>query len=242
MANATASPPPPLGSTDVDSFEAVAALVIFCLAIVGVLVLVFRPTRLPLPRFQRCGGWGGGSVPLPYFWVPPVAVLLMLACRSMTIADVGNGLLGNDQIKPYGILVLFMSMAYIAGSLDASGLFAWLALRITYASRGRGHALYLFYFLLSSVMTTFTSNDVCILTLTPIIEYFARATGADSRPFQMAEFVAANTFGMMLYTGVHDAAAAAGLLRRVGWCAGNGGCGARVGGGGEGRQASDGLG
>lgn len=35
--------------------------------------------------------------------------------------DVGRGLLGNDQIKPYGILILFMSMAYIAESLDATG-------------------------------------------------------------------------------------------------------------------------
>lgn len=61
-----------------------------------------------------------------------------------------------------GILVLFMSMAYIAAALDASGVFAWLALKITVASGGRGMALFLFYFGLSAFMTTFTSNDVCM--------------------------------------------------------------------------------
>ena len=183
-------------STDVGSFEAVAALVVFCLCIAGVLVLVFRPV---------CLTWRGVTVQLQYYCVPVVAVLLMLACRSMTISDVGHGLLGNDQIKPYAIIVLFMSMAYIASSLDATGCFAWLALRITYASRGHGAVLFAFYYLLSALMTTFTSNDVCILTLTPIISYFARATGVDPMPFQVAEFAAANTFGMMLYTGERGA-------------------------------------
>ncbi len=58
--------------------------------------------------------------------------------------------------------MLFMSMAYIAAALDASGVFAWLALKITVASGGRGMALFLFYFGLSAFMTTFTSNDVCM--------------------------------------------------------------------------------
>jgi Na+/H+ antiporter NhaD/arsenite permease-like protein len=182
----------PAESVDVGSFPAVAALVVFCLCIVGVMIFVFRPVIVT---------WKGVAVRLQYYCVPVVAVLLMLACTSMTIADVGRGLVGNDQIKPYSIIVLFMSMAYIASSLDATGVFAWLALRITYASGGRGALLFAFYYLLSALITTFMSNDVCILTLTPIIAYFARATGVDPMPFQVAEYAAANTFGMMLYTG-----------------------------------------
>lgn len=58
--------------------------------------------------------------------------------------------------RPYGILILFMSLAYIAASLDATGVFAWLALHITRASRGRGHLLFFLYYLLSALMTAFT--------------------------------------------------------------------------------------
>ncbi|GIL89624.1 hypothetical protein Vretimale_1798 [Volvox reticuliferus] len=182
---------------DVGTFPAIAALVIFCLAIIVTIFLVFKAVivRLPVPGRQPF------TLAVKYYMAPIAAVLAMLACTSMSIADVGRGLLGNSQIQPYGILILFMSMAYIAGSLDATGVFAWLALKFTVMSRGRGRVLFLFYFLLSSFITTFTSNDVCILTLTPIVCYFAKATGVDPMPFLFAEYAAANTFGALLYTG-----------------------------------------
>ncbi len=82
-----------------------------------------------------------------------------------------------------------------------TGLFAWLALKITYASGGRGHALFFAYFALSSVTTVFTSNDVSIMTLTPIICYFSRATCVDPVPYLIAEFAAANLWSMLLFIG-----------------------------------------
>ena len=82
-----------------------------------------------------------------------------------------------------------------------TGLFAWLALKMTYASKGRGHALFFWYFALASLMTAFASNDVCIMTLTPIICYFSRATGVDPLPYLVAEFVASNLWGMLLIIG-----------------------------------------
>ncbi|EFJ51291.1 hypothetical protein VOLCADRAFT_116516 [Volvox carteri f. nagariensis] len=186
-----------VSNQDVGSFRAIAALVIFCLAIVLTIFLVFKAVvwRIPVPGRQPF------MISVKYYVAPVAAVLAMLACTSMSIADVGRGLLGNSQIQPYGILILFMSMAYIAGSLDATGVFAWLALKFTTMSGGRGRVLFLFYFLLSSFITTFTSNDVCILTLTPIVCYFAKATGVDPMPFLFAEYAAANTFGALLYTG-----------------------------------------
>ncbi|GLC51916.1 hypothetical protein PLESTB_000562700 [Pleodorina starrii] len=182
---------------DIGNFRAIAALVIFCLAIVLTIFLVFKAVvlRIPVPGRQPF------TLSVKYYIAPVAAVLAMLACTSMSIADVGRGLLGNSQIQPYGILILFMSMAYIAASLDATGVFAWLALKFTVMSGGRGRVLFLFYFLLSSFITTFTSNDVCILTLTPIVCYFAKASNVDPMPFLFAEYAAANTFGALLYTG-----------------------------------------
>ncbi len=72
-----------------------------------------------------------------------------------------------------------MALAYIAASLDGTGVFAWLALHITNLSRGRGHALFFLYFATSAVVTALTSNDVSIMTLTPIILHFSRATKCD---------------------------------------------------------------
>ncbi len=49
------------------------------------------------------------------------------------------------------------------------------------------------------MQTTFTSNDIVIMTLTPIILYYAKATGVDPIPMLFGQFWAANTFSMMLY-------------------------------------------
>lgn len=84
---------------NVGNFPAIAALVIFCSCIVVTILLVFKPVsfRVPLP-----GRLGRPKVTIRYYVAPVAAVLAMLACTSMSIKDVGTGLLGNDQIKPYG--------------------------------------------------------------------------------------------------------------------------------------------
>lgn len=53
-------------------------------------------------------------------------------------------------------------------------------------AKGRGRTLFVSYYLLSAFMTTFTSNDVAIVTLTPIIIYFSKAAKLDPLPFLMA--------------------------------------------------------
>lgn len=57
------------------------------------------------------------------------------------------------------------------------------------------------YFLLASVLTVLTSNDVVILTLTPIVIHFAKVTKTDPAPLLFLEFYAANTWSMALLIG-----------------------------------------
>eukprot|EP00775_Hariotina_reticulata_P007983 gene7983-8181_t len=125
----------------------------------------------------------------------------MLATRAADSHTLAKGIIGDADMQPYGIVILFLAIAYISTSLDMTGVFAWLALHITRLSKGHGMALFLLYFSLSSIMTVFTSNDVCIMTLTPIIYYFAVATSADPIPFLSAQFTAANIWSMLLFVG-----------------------------------------
>ncbi len=94
-----------------------------------------------------------------------------------------QGLAGDEHTHPYAILVLFMAMAYVCVSLDMTGLFAWLALHMLRLSRGDGRRLALAVFVLASLTTLVTSNDIVILTLTPIICYFTSASGIDPVPY-----------------------------------------------------------
>jgi amino acid transporter len=60
----------------------VAALIIFILVIASVLLLVLKPTSIPLGRGRRLA--------LPFWICPPLGVALMLCFTSMTWADVGR--------------------------------------------------------------------------------------------------------------------------------------------------------
>jgi Na+/H+ antiporter NhaD/arsenite permease-like protein len=172
----------------------VAALVIFIAVVCGVIGLVLHPASCKLPRTKVV-------VPISYSVVPLLGVLLMLICGSLDGAGLARGIVGNADMQPYSIVILFMALAYISSSLDSTGVFAWLALHITRFSRGRGLLLFSLYFALSSIMTVVTSNDIVIMTLTPIVLYFSAATGTDPIPFLTAEFTAANIWSMALFIG-----------------------------------------
>ena len=44
-------------------------------------------------------------IPLPYYWAPVIGVAFMLIFRSIGWADLWQGLVGDDRICPYGIMV-----------------------------------------------------------------------------------------------------------------------------------------
>lgn len=116
------------------SFQEIAALVIFLLVILGVLLLVLLPVSIRL----SCGQWGSMNVSLSYCWVPVVGVLAMLATRAANPGTLAKGIIGDANMQPYGIVILFLAVAYISTSLDMTGVFAWLALHITRLSKGHG--------------------------------------------------------------------------------------------------------
>jgi arsenical pump membrane protein len=68
-------------------------------------------------------------------------------------------------------------------------------------SGGNGKRLFFSVFLVSSAITLFTSNDIVILTLTPIIFYFSRHTGLNPLPYLVTEFFAANLWSTVFYFG-----------------------------------------
>ena len=108
---------------------------------------------------------------------------------------------GSSEINPLRILGLFFSFTLMAIYLDEIGLIQYLA----YLAMNRaGHSqrrLFLVWFLFVSISTMLTANDIVILTLTPFIIYFAKHTRISPIPFLVSQFVAANTWSMLLVIG-----------------------------------------
>ncbi|KAF9946016.1 hypothetical protein BGZ72_000757, partial [Mortierella alpina] len=135
---------------------------------------------------------------------PVLGVLLLLATRSINGKSVLNGIVGEPSsgVEPYAVMILFFSLAYICISLDMTGVFQYAAFWISRRGGGGGQRVFLSFFLLSTVMSGLTSNDVVVLTMTPFLVYYSHAVELITPiAFFMAEIQTANIASMALYIG-----------------------------------------
>ncbi|ORZ20752.1 arsenical pump membrane protein-domain-containing protein [Absidia repens] len=132
---------------------------------------------------------------------PPLAVLILLVCGATNMTVIKNGLVGSLGVEPYSILILFYSLAYICVSLDMTGIFQFLAFRVSKQAGSRGRLAFTLFYILTSLMSGLTSNDVVILTGTAFLAYFTRVSGILPTAFMMSEFTSANIASMALFIG-----------------------------------------
>ena len=168
-----------------------AVMVIFAVSVMAMLLLVFLKPTVHV-----------GGTAINIFWVAPaLGVLVLMAGGILTLAEIGAGLSASGAVNPIQILTLFFSMTLLSVFLDEAGFFSYLAGQIM-GRAGRGQMrLFLSLYLAVSVLTVFTSNDIIVLTFTPFICYFAKNAKIDPIPYLFCEFVAANTWSMVLIIG-----------------------------------------
>ncbi len=136
-----------------------------------------------------------------YWMVCLVGALTLVATGSISLASVFNGITANTSVNPLKILTLFLAMTLISVYLGDAGFFDYVASRVFVKSKGGSLKLFIALYVIVSVLTIFTSNDIIILTFTPPICIFCKKAGISPLPFLVGEFVAANTWSMMLIVG-----------------------------------------
>ena len=126
-----------------------------------------------------------------------------LTFGGLSLKDAAFGITANSAVNPLKILALFLSMTLISVYLGDSGFFHLVAEKVFAAGKGKRAKLRIFVVLYAvvSILTVFTSNDIVILTFTPIICIFCKKTGFNPLPFLIGEFVAANTWSITLIVG-----------------------------------------
>ena len=136
-----------------------------------------------------------GRLTVDSYWpITLLGAVILLCCGQAA-------LIANNAINPLKLLVLFLSMTVLSVFLDELGFFRYLAgVTLKRAKTGQ-MKLFLSLYIMVSVLTVFTSNDVIILSFTPFICYFAKHAKIDPIPYLAAEFVAANTWSMALVIG-----------------------------------------
>lgn len=136
-----------------------------------------------------------------YWIITALGAVTMLVFGLADPSDTLSALTADTAVNPIKILVLFISMTVLSVFLDELGFFRYLANLALGRAGGSQLRLFIILYLTVSILTVFTSNDIIILSFTPFICYFAKNAKISPTPYLAAEFVAANTWSMMLIIG-----------------------------------------
>ncbi|KAJ1305808.1 hypothetical protein OPQ81_010537 [Rhizoctonia solani] len=197
--------PQPDWSGDVNNWRSILTIIVFLVAN----ILVIAPFKIPLPRFLKkplsiifFGKFLNESrpfFPVNYVSAPVFGVFFLWAAQCIDGTIVRNGIVGTGGIKPLDIMALFISLAYIAIALDATGLLRFLAFWVVRKGGSSGHRLYLFLYIFFFAFGVIVGNDPIILSGTAFLAYLTKVAGiTPPTAWIFAQFCAANIASAVL--------------------------------------------
>ncbi|KAG1736668.1 uncharacterized protein EDB91DRAFT_1142076 [Suillus paluster] len=168
----------------------VATLVVFIISIVFVIYPVSIPTPRPIPR-----------IPINLTTAPIIAIAILWAAQCLDPAVIRGGIVGTDGVKPYNILILFFSLAYMAITLDITGILQSAAFWVSNKGGSNGWKLYTYFYIMLTLLSIMLGNDPVILSGTAFLVYYTKVAELNHISWLMSEFAAANTASMVLFVG-----------------------------------------
>ncbi|OQD85424.1 hypothetical protein PENANT_c010G08934 [Penicillium antarcticum] len=138
--------------------------------------------------------------PLNFITAPLIADLFLLAIKAIGRQEVHDGTLGANHILPIDIMAFFLTLAYIAISIDASGLIRWLAFKVLERGGKVGHRLFFYLYAFFFGLGTFIGNDPIILSGTAFLAYMTRVSSniVHPRAWIHSQFAIANIASAIL--------------------------------------------
>lgn len=134
------------------------------------------------------------KLPLNFITAPLLADLFLLAILAIGAKEVHDGTVGAQNIYPIDIMAFFLTLAYIAISIDASGLIRYLAFKVLQKGGNKGHRLYLYLYIFFFALSGCVGNDPVILSGTAFLSYMTRVSSNIRHPraWVFTQFAVAN--------------------------------------------------
>lgn len=131
------------------------------------------------------------------------AVLMMLFLQPHHILEAlgVSTAYTTPLVNTWNVVVILIELMVISTFLDDYGFFEYCAVKAMHLAGGDTRKLFTYTYAVTCFITAFTSNDIAILTLTPIVLKFCRRAGLNAKPFMYSFFFAANIASMFLYIG-----------------------------------------
>ncbi|KAF7343482.1 Arsenical pump membrane protein [Mycena venus] len=169
----------------------IVTLVFFILSI----VFVIYPVKIKIRRKRI------PHIPINLTTAPILAIAILWASQCLGPTQIRDGIVGTEGVKPYNILILFFSLAYMAITLDISGVLQAAAFWVSNKGGTNGRRLYFYFYILLTVVSVLIGNDPVILSGTVFLVYYTRGVDLEPLPWLIAEFASANTASMVLVVG-----------------------------------------
>ncbi|KAJ3251631.1 hypothetical protein HK103_002215 [Boothiomyces macroporosus] len=104
-------------------------------------------------------------------------------------------------MHPYNILALFFGLAYIALSLESTGLLKACAILVAKKGGSSTFKTFTYIYLLCLILSVLMGNDPVILSATSFLVHYSHATSMDLNPLLFAEFASSNIGSMVFFFG-----------------------------------------
>ncbi|KAJ5636318.1 uncharacterized protein N7484_009631 [Penicillium longicatenatum] len=165
----------------------------------GLAAIRIIPRRKPRSRYNRTL-FVKFNFPLNFVTAPLIADLFLLAILAIGRQEVHDGTVGADNISPIDIMAFFLTLAYIAISIDASGLIRYLAFKVLQKGGDLGHRLFFYLYAFFFGLGSFIGNDPIILSGTAFLAYMTRVSSniVHPRAWIHAQFAVANIASAIL--------------------------------------------
>ncbi|KAH6669784.1 arsenite efflux transporter-like protein ArsB-like protein [Halenospora varia] len=138
--------------------------------------------------------------PMNFVTGPLTGVFFLLAILAIGRMEVHDGTIGANSISPIDVMAFFITLAYIAISIDASGLIKYLAFKVLQKGGERGHRLFFYLYTFFFALASFIGNDPIVLSGTPFLAYMTRVSSNISHPraWIFTQFAIANIASAIL--------------------------------------------
>ncbi|CAA7262487.1 unnamed protein product [Cyclocybe aegerita] len=127
------------------SGSAIATLVVFILSIICVIYPFSLPIFLPYLGRKR--------IYINLTTAPILAILVLWAAQCLGPRNIRDGIVGTDGVKPYNILILFFSLAYMAITLDITGVLQAAAFWVSNKGGNNGWKLFLYFYMMLTALS-----------------------------------------------------------------------------------------
>ena len=132
-----------------------------------------------------------------HWWVPLIALSAALIFSIVSVSSIQTAF-----VEKFEILALIFSFGVMAEGLRTSGFFRHLAYKMVEKGEGSTSRLILYMFALTSAVTFFTSNDIVVYVMTPIVVSICFQAGIkNTKLILLSQFIAANTLSMGMLIG-----------------------------------------